>query len=214
MAIMTSKNFDFSLSIEKILDQIAERGYAIVENAIDKESIDALLAQAQSEHSEFVTAKIGRQSQLTEATSIRSDKTKWFNGSSLAERAYLDKMEQLRCLINRHFYLGLFDYECHFARYNKGDFYKKHLDAFKGRSNRVFTTVLYLNTPETGGELGIYCDDKGELIEKIPPRAGTLVCFESERFPHQVFTASDVRYSIAGWFRKNNSISGVVDPSS
>ncbi len=214
MAIMNSIDFDFSLSIEQILDQIAERGYAIVENAIDKECIDALLAQAQSEHSEFVTAKIGRQSQLTEATSIRSDKTKWLNGSSLAEQTYLDKMEQLRCLINRHFYLGLFDYECHFARYNKGDFYKKHLDAFKGRSNRVFTTVLYLNTPETGGELGIYCDDKDELIEKIPPRAGTLVCFESERFPHQVFTASDVRYSIAGWFRKNNSISGMVDPSS
>jgi len=39
-----------------------------------------------------------------------------------------------------------------------------------------------------------------------------LVMFESERFMHEVLPANDVRYSIAGWFRKNTSISGIIDP--
>ena len=34
--------------------------------------------------------------------------------------------------------------------------------------------------------------------------------FESERFPHEVLAAASVRYSIAGWFRTNNSIAGVL----
>ena len=91
-------------------------------------------------------------------------------------------------------------------------FYKKHVDAFKGRSNRVFTSVLYLNTPNEGGELVIY-KPKSKVVEvTISPEAGTLVLFESERFVHEVLPAVDNRYSIAGWFRKNASISGIVDP--
>jgi SM-20-related protein len=46
----------------------------------------------------------------------------------------------------------------------------------------------------------------------IKPTAGTLVLFESERFVHEVLPAADKRYSIAGWFRKNASISGIIDP--
>ena len=92
------------------------------------------------------------------------------------------------------------------------DFYKKHVDAFKGRSNRVFTSVLYLYTPNEGGELVIY-KPKSKVVEvSISPKAGTLVLFESERFVHEVLPAVDNRYSIAGWFRKNASISGIVDP--
>jgi len=114
--------------------------------------------------------------------------------------------------LNRTFFMGLFDYECHYAKYTHGDFYKKHVDAFKGRSNRVFTSVLYLNTPNEGGELVIY-KPKSKVVEvSISPKAGTLVLFESERFVHEVLPAVDNRYSIAGWFRKNASISGIVDP--
>ena len=123
-------------------------------------------------------------------------------------------MEHIRTSLNRSFYLGLFDYESHFAKYEIGDFYKKHLDAFKGRSNRVFSTVCYLNTPSKGGELLIYAENSNDVIARVSPKAGTLVVFESERFAHEVLAADDVRYSIAGWFRTNNSIAGTLDPSS
>lgn len=118
----------------------------------------------------------------------------------------------MRVVLNRSFFLGLFDYECHYAKYQQGDFYKKHYDAFKGRSNRVFTTVLYLNTPDSGGELIIYKPKSKQVEVCIKPLAGTLVIFESERFMHEVLPAGDERYSIAGWFRMNASISGVIDP--
>ena len=64
-----------------------------------------------------------------------------------------------------------------------------------------------------GGELALY-DEHDQLIDKFLPTAGSLVLFESERFPHQVLPAIDTRYSIAGWFRKNASINGVLDPAS
>ena len=68
------------------------------------------------------------------------------------------------------FSLGLFDYECHYAKYQQGDFYKKHYDAFKGRSNRIFTTVCYLNTPESGGELVIYKPKSKDIEIVIKPK--------------------------------------------
>ncbi|MFM9815886.1 2OG-Fe(II) oxygenase, partial [Streptomyces scabiei] len=84
-------------------------------------------------------------------------------------------MAQMRVVLNRNFFLGLFDYECHYAKYQQGDFYKKHYDAFKGRSNRVFTTVFYLNTPDSGGELIIYKPKSKQVEVCIKPQAGTLV---------------------------------------
>jgi SM-20-related protein len=39
------------------------------------------------------------------------------------------------------------------------------------------------------------------------------VVFESERFPHEVLAAQSIRYSIAGWFRTNNSMAGMIDPA-
>jgi SM-20-related protein len=121
-------------------------------------------------------------------------------------------MQQLQQAINRQFFLGLFDFECHFARYQPGDYYQKHFDAFKGRSNRVLTTVSYLNDNSTGGELCIY-DEQDQLLKKVLPAAGSLVLFESERFAHEVLPARQDRYSIAGWFRCNNSLNGLIDPS-
>ncbi|MCV5901978.1 2OG-Fe(II) oxygenase, partial [Escherichia coli] len=58
---------------------------------------------------------------------------------------YLSRMEEIRQEVNRHFFLGLFEYEAHFAKYEKGDFYQKHLDCFKGNENRRLTTVFYMN---------------------------------------------------------------------
>src|SRR5690606_40843214 len=51
----------------------------------------------------------------------------------------------LRLYVNRHLFLGLYEYECMFAHYPAGAFYKKHLDAFKSGINRRLSTVLYLN---------------------------------------------------------------------
>lgn len=211
---MDSNNKQFSQTIETVLDKIHHDGYGVIENAINDDLIEQLHQDCLKHPDKFNPAGIGRQQDFKTDKKIRTDKTFWLDGNNSQQTSYLALMDEIRVTINRNFYLGLFDYESHFAKYEIGDFYKKHLDAFKGRSNRVFTTVCYLNTPTKGGELLIYSDKKNEVIAKVTPKAGTLVVFESERFAHEVLAADDIRYSIAGWFRTNNSISGTIDPSS
>ncbi|WP_076920175.1 2OG-Fe(II) oxygenase [Pseudoalteromonas sp. SK18] len=197
---------------EIYLEQIETHGYAIIENAIDSDLMSELMADCYRINPHFSLAGIGRLNNLQIDDTVRKDKTYWFDGSSNAQLGYQQLMEAVRNTLNRNFFMGLFDYECHYAKYTQGDFYKKHVDAFKGRSNRVFTTVLYLNSPEKGGELVIYKPKSKDIEIVIKPTAGTLVLFESERFVHEVLPAVDNRYSIAGWFRKNASISGIIDP--
>ncbi|SFB77980.1 2OG-Fe(II) oxygenase [Pseudoalteromonas denitrificans] len=204
----------FPQTINQILDKIQHQGYGVIENAIPQNLIEQLYQDCLSNQSNFHSAGIGRQQDLKQDNKIRTDKTFWLKNNNQSQQTYLNLMNDIRLAVNRHFYLGLFDYESHFAKYDIGDFYKKHLDAFKGRSNRIFTTVCYLNTPMQGGELLIYSDISDEVIEKISPKAGTLIVFESERFAHEVLPTNDIRYSIAGWFRKNNSVAGIVDPAS
>ena len=116
---------------------------------------------------------------------------------------FLAFISGLREYLNRSLFLGLTYYEAHFAHYKKGDFYEKHLDAFKSSKNRVVTTVYYLNeewNQRDGGELLIYNKEE-KLIKKVLPKQNTLVVFMSEEFPHAVDIAKKDRYSIAGWYR-------------
>jgi SM-20-related protein len=209
-----SNNKQFSQTIETVLDKIHSDGYGVIENAIPYDLIKQLHQDCIKHPEKFNPAGIGRQQDFKTDKKIRTDKTFWLDGCNPEQKNFLSLMEHIRTSLNRSFYLGLFDYESHFAKYEIGDFYKKHLDAFKGRSNRVFSTVCYLNTPSKGGELLIYAENSNDVIARVSPKAGTLVVFESERFAHEVLAADDLRYSIAGWFRTNNSIAGTLDPSS
>ncbi|WP_255856521.1 2OG-Fe(II) oxygenase [Marinobacterium rhizophilum] len=49
-------------------------------------------------------------------------------------------------------------------------------------------------------------------MERVEPCYGTLVVFLSDRFPHEVLPARRQRLSLAGWYRVNNSLGGIVDP--
>ena len=201
-----------SVNIDAVIDAFYQHGWVWLPQFLSTELNNALLHEAQHS-SELTPAGIGRQQAHQLNQQIRRDATQWFDGQSLAQQQYLALMAQLQLQFNRRCFLGLFDFECHFARYQHGDYYQKHLDAFRGRSNRVLTTVSYLNTVQAGGELVLYNADDS-LLTTLSPTAGALLLFESERFPHEVLPAADPRYSIAGWFRKNASLNGVLDPAS
>ena len=116
---------------------------------------------------------------------------------------------------SRRLFLGLFSFESHFSHYQSGDFYRKHLDAFKGEANRVLSLVTYLNRgwePNQGGELVIYSPEDGTELVKVTPMFATLVLFLSEEFSHEVLPTARNRYSVAGWFRLNSSINQHIDP--
>lgn len=184
---------------------------------LPSEISDGLFLEAcQMDASDFKRAHIGREQQQQINDFVRTDQIHWVQGHTSSQQIFLLYIEQLRVELNRRLFMGLFDYECHFAHYGQGDYYKRHLDAFKGRSNRVLSTVLYLNpgwTQDDGGELVIYKKKQQEALLKVTPLFGTFVIFLSERFPHEVLPAKRDRYSVAGWFRVNNSLGGQIDPA-
>jgi SM-20-related protein len=188
-----------------ISDKLAEQGYCIVNQLLDDDLLLALTERVMNLDDEDLTpAGIGRDQDHQLKTQIRRDQTRWLNPDHPIDARYLAQMGQFRLAINRRLFLGLFDYESHYAYYPEGAFYKKHLDAFKGESNRVLTTVLYFNSAwqhDEGGELLIYHPDSDAVIEKVKPELGTFVIFLSEQFPHEVVESKRDRYSIAGWFR-------------
>lgn len=196
-------------------DALIDKGYLIINNFLPADEAKALFHYATTlSDSEWQTAGIGRDQQHTVNTRVRSDHIRWLHPSVAAEAIYLNTMNSLREQLNRRFFMGLFDYECHLARYQPGAFYRKHLDAFKGRSNRVLTTVFYLNpewATEDGGELIIY-GSQDEVLETVLPQQNTLVVFLSDVFVHEVKTAHKERFSITGWFRHNTSNTQRVDP--
>lgn len=208
-AIVTESVYD------RIADALVADGYYIGAAPLSHELCAALSRRVHSlDPDHFTQAGIGRQADHQLNERIRTDLIQWIDADDPDTRAYLGAMEALRQEINRRLFLGLFDYEAHFACYPPGTYYKKHVDAFRGETNRVLTTVLYLNpewSERDGGELLIY-DDGAELpFTRVRPEFGRMVIFLSERFPHEVLTAYRTRYSIAGWFRVNNSTGNNLD---
>jgi len=186
----------------KIIDSLVEDGYIVINDALGEELRASLLADAKSEN-DFKRAGISGAGDLHLDASKRRDKISWLDKRSEAEMAFSKFSDGLRERLNRELYLGLSYYESHFAIYDKGDFYEKHLDAFKNSKNRVVTTVYYLNEEwdeSDGGELLVY-NKHDELITSLLPKGDTLVVFMSEDFPHEVKKTNKKRYSIAGWFR-------------
>lgn len=204
----------------KLFDEIANaiyaKGYCVIDDALPAELQTLLASHAQQlSESQFKPAGVGRGGEHGKHNAIRQDSIAWINGDSEIESQWLVWAEGLQDALNQRLFLGLFSFESHFSHYKAGEFYKKHIDAFRGQSNRKLSLVTYLNedwSQDDNGEL-IMFDQKGEtIIERVLPKAGTLVVFLSEEFPHEVMPAGRDRFSIAGWFRVNNSVSDGVDP--
>lgn len=143
--------------IDKMLDALATEGYFLWDDFLNNEQVEHL---RQCIPDNWKKARIGRNDEIMRESSIRSDKIQWLSPKQgWPIQDYLERMEVIRREVNQNFFLGLFEYEAHFAKYEQGDFYQKHLDCFKGNENRRLTTVFYMNeswSPEDGGELVVY----------------------------------------------------------
>lgn len=200
------------MDFEAMIDTLHTQGWCVWDDFLSVTEVDALYQCLPSEWSQ---AGIGRQDDHALLHTVRSDKIHWLSEDmGQPVRDYLEKMEMIRQAANRYLYLGLFEYEAHFAKYEPGDFYLKHRDSFRGRANRKLTTVFYLNPEDwqesDGGELVMYQDDDSYLT-RLTPKGGRLVVFLSEDFPHEVLPANRQRLSIAGWFRLNGVSHGTLD---
>lgn len=150
-------------------------------------------------------AGIGRGADLTRDRSVRRDRIAWLQGITPLQRELFRCLERIREGLNRRLFLGLKRFESHYATYQSGDFYRKHVDSFAGRASRVVSLVLYFNEdwqPSDGGELQVFNRDRqDEVCGLILPEMGRMVLFLSEEIPHEVLPANRARYSLACWFR-------------
>lgn len=203
-----------------LVDALRGAGWCCLPRFLDAAVVAALRENLRDLQPEFSAAALGRAQLRRHQAAVRSDSTLWLDGGAAAQRIFLETMENLRLDLNRQLYLGLFDFEAHYAHYAPGAFYQRHSDVFKSPSadraqapagavgpQRVLSAVFYLNEDwcETdGGELVLWDVDQREMA-RIVPAAGTAVFFLSAEIPHEVLPARVDRYSIAGWFRSQGA---------
>lgn len=198
---------------ERLINGIANNGYAVIKNFLPLENIEILASEARmlQEIGAMHRAGTGKNASALPDDSLRGDFIHWLDETNISavQREYLQHMEDLRELLNRNFYLGLFDLESHFAIYPPGAIYRKHLDQFQGFTQRQVSCVLYLNQDwrhADGGQLRLYLDAiSPEPYVDIQPIGGTLVAFLSGRFWHEVLPAKHERISLTGWFRTRSN---------
>jgi SM-20-related protein len=197
-----------AFNADTLCDDLAGQGWSVCRLA-DADMLGALAQEAEIlwQDSEMTAAGIGRGDDHELVRQVRRDKTRWLDGSSPAQTAYFAFAEALRREVNYRLMLGLFAFEAHYAVYEPGGFYKRHLDSFRGARNRVLSSVLYLNRDwdaADGGHLRIYAPDSDQVLDEVRPEFGTLAVFLSEDIPHEVIPARRERFSIAGWHRCND----------
>ncbi len=151
----------------------------------------------------FLRAGTGQGVGLEVRDQIRRDEIHWLNfeDATPVQQRLWARLGALKDAFNRTLYLGLSEFEGHYAAYPRGGFYKRHRDSFQTDDARVVSLILYLNRdwqPADGGQLRIYESDSHVDIE---PRGGTLVVFLSRELEHEVLLSQAARYSFSGWFK-------------
>jgi SM-20-related protein len=189
-----------------LIDSFIDNKIGIDTGFISKSLSNGLLQNiVQLQMDELMTAAgIGNGDIKDTGQKMRSDKIYWMDKThpDIYEQEFLQLAEEFIEHLNNTCYTGITGYEFHYAVYEKGSFYKRHMDRFKNDDTRKYSLINYLNEDwleEDGGQLWIYPD--GE-VKKILPKAQTAVFFKSDEMEHEVTKANRSRMSITGWLKR------------
>ena len=153
----------------------------------------------------LLSAGTGNDALVSHNKLVRSDKIYWLDRkhNNTYENDFFDLMDSFISHLNSTCYTGITGYEFHYTLYEKGSFYKKHVDQFRNNGSRQYSMIMYLNPDwieEDGGELRIYNND---TQENISPANGKSVFFKSSKLEHEVLVTNVPRLSITGWLKIN-----------
>ncbi len=189
---------------EQLIESLLVKGFGSVDGWFNEEEIIGLRKEliARYQNDDFRLAGIGNQHNLQKEESIRNDEILWLNknSASIYEQHFFQRVSSFVDYLNRTCFTGIQSYEYHYAIYNEGSFYKRHVDQFSNDDRRKYSMVLYLNEDweeSHGGELMLYTAD-AEI--KIQPVAGRVLFFNSE-LEHEVLEAKRRRLSVTGWMK-------------
>ena len=190
---------------EALIEGLLEHQYGSVDSFISPELTAALRHELETvyEAGAMKSAGIGQHFTYEKNLKVRGDMIYWLEKEhSAAEKAFLEHIEAFAEHLNRTCYTGINAIEFHFARYEAGSFYKRHLDQFKSDQGRKFSLVTYLNENWEAADLGQLLLFSGENPVEIYPTGGSAVFFKSDEVEHEVKAANRTRMSIAGWLKR------------
>lgn len=195
---------------DQFLAQFESRGYYVFHTFVENHIVFGIRDEMRRlrEDMQFRQAGIGRADSFQVNHGQRGDLIHWIDNNEppVNTTLFLNELQELITQLNRNFYLGIRDFECHFTQYPEGTFYKKHVDRHRERSHRIVSFVFYLNhnwKESDGGQLRIYHEDGTHT--DVQPESGALAIFLSEK-EHEVLTTHRVRESITGWLLNQERI--------
>ena len=200
---------DLNARVACIIDDLAEQGWSLQTHFIAPTLTLELAEECRKRAAAglLVQAGVGRSALAVISEGLRGDHIQWLDaGQNAACDQYLAVMDAVRQALNQALYLGLEDFESHFALYPPGAYYKKHLDRFRDDDRRAVSVVFYLNEDwraEEGGALRLHLADGS--CRDVLPQAGSLLVFLSADMPHEVLPATRERLSLTGWLRRRGA---------
>ena len=188
-----------------LIDSYLDNKVGIDKNFLSGELAKGLqqnIKQLQEDNA-MMNAGIGNNKLKDASQQMRSDKICWLDKSNnnVYEQEFLEQAEAFISHLNSTCYTGISSYEFHYAVYEEGNFYKRHIDQFRSDDKRKFSLINYLNDDwleEDGGQLYLY---QQEAVQKIQPEAKTAVFFKSDEMEHEVTLCKRSRMSITGWLK-------------
>jgi SM-20-related protein len=157
-----------------------------------------------NDKNQLLAAGTGNEKKLVHNAKVRSDTIYWLDKkhNNVHENAFFVQIEAFILYLNQSCFTGITGYEFHYSLYEKGSFYKKHLDQFQDNSSRQFSMISYLNSnwqTQDGGELLIHQTNNNQTIA---PTQGKTVFFKSNELEHQVLETNERRMSVTGWLKR------------
>ena len=207
-----SGNFTNACSIyllEKIFNTLIEsyidNKVGIAENFLSKSLAAGLKNNLNTLYAEnqMQSAGTGNEEIVSHNKSVRSDIIYWLDRKhdNKNENDFFDLMDQFVSHLNETCYTGINGYEFHYALYEKGSSYKKHIDQFKTNKSRQYSMIMYLNSEWKENDGGELCIHHKNRIENISPVNGKSVFFKSSELEHEVLITNKPRMSITGWLK-------------
>ncbi|MEP7237674.1 MAG: 2OG-Fe(II) oxygenase [Ferruginibacter sp.] len=191
---------------DNLIDTFIDTKVGISENFLSKslafhltENLNNLYADSQ-----LLPAGTGNNS-VDHTKLFRSDKIYWLDRKhgNKYEDDFFDLIDKFVDHLNNTCYTGITGYEFHYALYEKGSFYKKHIDQFRSDESRKYSLIMYLNENWQEADGGELCIHHVDSIQKISPTNGKSVFFKSAELEHEVLLTNKPRLSITGWLKKD-----------
>lgn len=192
---------------EALILSLVANQYGVLDNFLDQDTITGLRKNIDIlyQNNALQAAGLGNKNVYQLNKKIRGDNIKWIDNDSqnLYEKRVTDKLTNFIAYLNNTCYTSIKTFESHYACYEAGSFYKRHIDQFQSDKGRKFSIVLYLNDSwqtEDGGAISLY--PKDALALEFLPLAGRIVFFRSDELEHEVKPSNTRdRLSIAAWLK-------------